>query len=287
MATGFGIDPTVNGSGVITSGTTSTDIQRITGALYTPGLLAGATITTRSDMQYQVAAGVGCVQMAAGLNVLIPIPATIVPTNTNSSGSPRTDIIYATQNNPANDGNSNVLIGVTTGAVPANSVVLKRFLVPAGASNTNTASATGNIDYSIPYGTNGGNLFRYHDTTNGVITTAPATVSGQIYLPTDRMVTFTILCTVDLDVNTQVNWLAHTISVDGVRQMVLTTGRMADTYTQNHYWEHSMPLSAGVHSVAFKRDPGANLTTNNLRLRYVAGQYPGQIYTVRDGGVIV
>lgn len=192
MTSGLGVDPTKNGS-VVTSGTTSQDIQQIFGGLYTPGLVSGGSVTTNpSAMTYTVASGVAIVQMAAGLNVPIPIPAQTVSAPNVPVGGSRTDIVYAQQRTPAIDGDSNVIVNVAT-VLPPRSVALKSFTQPAGANNSAAGAVTGSVNYVIPYGATLGRLWYYqHKISGNLPYTYTRVGTATIYLPTDRMITFKV-----------------------------------------------------------------------------------------------
>lgn len=192
MASGFGVDPTKDGTGAITSGTTSQDIQQIYGSLYTPGLVNGAQITTSaSNMTYSVAPGVGVVPVSTGNNIPIPIPATVVNASPGGSAT-RTDIIYAQQRLPSIEGDSNVIVNVGP-TLPARAITLGTYTVPANATNTNAATGPGDITYSIPYGVGRGLLFQSIYSTSGTLSNNLTRWGyGSIFLPTDRRLRFKI-----------------------------------------------------------------------------------------------
>jgi hypothetical protein len=192
MASGFGVDPTKDVNGNITSGTTSSDIQTIFGALFSSGLVSGGTITTSSSaMTYAVAAGVAIIPMASGLNIPAPIPATTVTVAQGPSSGTRTDIVYVQQRTPAIDGDSTVVIGVAA-VLPPRAVALQTYSVPAGAATTSVATAQGPINFAIPYGGGLGKLYDYTYTTDGQLPTSLSVYTnvgyGTITLPTDRTV---------------------------------------------------------------------------------------------------
>lgn len=195
MASGLGVDPTKNGSGVITSGTTAEDIRRINGSLYSPGLMGGGVVTTSSSaLTYTVSAGVGVVETAPGSkqHMVIPIPATTL-TVTSPVGAARKDIIYAQQRTPAVDGDSNVIVNFGT-TLPPRSVLLSDRTLPAGATTTSQASVSGNITYSIPWGASLGRLHYFQYQTPGALTTSGIQRMGHtnLFLPTDRLVRWRI-----------------------------------------------------------------------------------------------
>lgn len=285
MTSGFGVDPTIV-NGVITSGTTSEDIQRITGALFNPGVIqqAGPITGSSTAMTYRIPNGVVAVSVGSGFRILSPYEITTLTVTTNGSTSPRVDKIYVRQNTPALNGNSNVEIRYTSGAIPVNSVQIGTMTVPAGATTTKNAVASGNLDWSVPYGSTGKVLYRYTDTTNGYVSNAPRTINGTFYLPTDRTIEIDTFNTLDMDSGDN-NSLYTTVHIDGIRRIAYATG-MLTSWAQTHYWSTPLTLAAGTHSVSFTRDPIHNDNNKKIRLVYNADQFRGQIYTIRDGGII-
>jgi hypothetical protein len=192
MTSGFGVDPTKDGTGAITSGTTSQDIQQIYGGLYSPGLVSGAAITTSaSAMTYSVAAGTGVIPVSTGSNIPIPIPATVVNASPGGSAT-RTDIIYAQQRFPSIEGDSSVIVNVGP-TLPPRAITLGTYTVPANVTNTNAATGPGDITYSVPYGVGRGLLFQSVYTTSGNLPSNVTRIGyGSIYLPTDRRLRFKV-----------------------------------------------------------------------------------------------
>lgn len=286
MTTGFGIDPTIT-NGVVTSGTTGSDIQRITGALFNPGVIQqGAGITGSSTkMEYRIPNGVVAITTGPGFRVLTPYAITILTVATNATSSARTDKIYVKQNTPALDGNSNAEIKYTSGAIPENSVQIGTMIVPAGATTTANATPSGNLDWSVPYGSSGKVLYRYTDTTNGLISNAPKTINGTFYLPTDRTIDIDVFTTCDMIDASDANSLYTKVVIDGVSRITYITGRLS-SWAQTDYWSTPFTLAAGHHTVSFTRDAVVNNNADKVKLVYQAGVYGGTIYTIRDAGII-
>lgn len=188
MTSGFGVDPTLDGTtGAVTSGTTAKDIRNITAALYTPGLISGGiTSSSAGNMSYSVTQGVACIEATNGENILVPIPATTFYVPTNTTSSTRNDIIYVQQRYPSIEGDSEVI--VTSGpTLPQRACKLDNYLVPAGAGTTSRGTKVDSVDYAIPYGASLGTLATIKDTLNGNIPFTETTIgSAAFYVPTDR-----------------------------------------------------------------------------------------------------
>jgi len=178
MAVGFGVDK--NASNI---GTTSSDIRKINGGLYTPGIISGCTVSVVGS-NYVVTSGVMAVKITTDEIVLAPVPAKTIPIPTIGT---RTDIVYAKQRMPSTDGGLNdVLVDVdTTGTLPSRSVLLKKYSVSSG----NTPTINGSVDYSIPYGANLGVLHKWQNTFSGLLSIPLLREGhGTFTLPTDRRV---------------------------------------------------------------------------------------------------
>lgn len=192
MTSGFGVDASANGS----TGTTSLDIRRILGAQYTPGVLEGCEITTSaSAMTYTISRGVVAIPTGTGEIVLAPVDQTTLTTSSAPvSGSPREDIIYVQQRFPSIQGDANVIVGITTvGVMPANAVQIGSYLVPVGATNTNSATVYWPRTYATAKNNSLGLLHYWQNTYSGTLSTALIREGhGEFTLPTDRRLTFKV-----------------------------------------------------------------------------------------------
>lgn len=269
MTAGFGVDPTKDGSGNITSGTTSQDIRKVNAALYGPGILSGCGVTLSSAaMTYTVAAGVVAIPMATGEVVLAPVPATTINAATVPSSGTRTDIIYVKQNTPSIDGNSNVVVSYGQ-TLPAQAQKIDSYTLPAGATTTSAGSRAAFVDFSIPYSGGLGRLSYYQHAYNGTLRSSPAERVGNatIYLPTDRMVTWKVTAVLSavnaagFD-NSKYCEYGFLPNFDGTDWVYWTTGGLHQAW-QTFFWQATIPMAAGTHTV-------------NLGMQQVVG--PGTVF---------
>jgi hypothetical protein len=270
MTTGFGIDPLKDGNGVVTVGTTSDDIQAITGSLYSAGLISGGTITrSASAFTYTVSAGVAAFPIVVDSSppykpqnqktVLGPIPATVVSTSPPSSGS-RTEIVYAQQLTPSTDSDAVVVVRVGT-VLPARAVALGTFTVNSSNTSSNAFLATGNVKYSIPYGASLGRLVNMTNMFNSsfaVAATGTQPRSGlgtaSFYLPTDR------LCKVSLTVavsasgaigfdNGKYCEAGYEVMIDNIKKFTWSTAGLHQAWME-YGFEGYQEMVAGTHTLS-------------------------------------
>lgn len=285
---GWGVDPTVVG-GIAKTGTTSEDVRKVWGALYTPGVVSGAVVTPSSTgLSYSISAGVVAIKIANGEVIMAPVPAGTVNTTSVSSGT-RKDIVYAKQNLPA-DGDSLVVLGVAA-TLPARAVALGTFTVSAGNTKGTQFVRSASVDYSIPYGSSGAALHWWRDTSNAAITTGTSDGHGSFYLPTDRKIIISVDACVSSDSGLKgyndASWTEARYApyIDGVRMCTWYTPPLTAGWATYHF-ENYFDLTAGEHTVylGFDRQAGPAYP-----LRHYAGadKFPGTNFVVRDAGVIV
>jgi hypothetical protein len=284
MTTGLGVDPVVDGSGNPTAGMSSLDQRKISGALYTPGIISGGVVGTTTGMTYTVTAGVAAIQTATGEIVLAPIPSGTV-TTTAAGGSARTDIVYVRQNYFANDGNSDTVIGVASGtALPTRALALKKFTVNPGITKTQDAVQTGGIDYSIPYGASLGILHSDRVIGNGTFTSTSTFGTKTIYLPTDRTVRFAITTNlsssgaVGFD-NSKYTEVYFDVMVDSILRFRWNTPGLSQSHGTYH-WADVMTLPAGYHTVSYNRTKTGGTPFHH----YEVGGLGGTLFWLEDVG---
>lgn len=193
MPAGFGVAPDAQGNG-----TTPTDIQAINGAMfYNPGIIDGGRVTGRANMAYDVSAGAVVVDTGGGLAIIVPISATTVTTAAAPATGSRTDKIYVKQNMPGADGTSSAVVGVTSGTVPVNSVVLDQRVVKAGTTSTSATSSNYDRRYARLIGSSLGVLSSSSDddTTAHHVDTVVKRGTQRFYVPTDRKVSLRLTTT--------------------------------------------------------------------------------------------
>lgn len=189
MTSGWGVDATLNGSGVPTSGTSDSDVRKVWGGLYTTGIISGCDVTTSgSQLKYTVASGVVAIKNADGERIMTPVSGGTVTAPTVTAD--RTDIVYVQQHFPTIEGDSNVELGVAT-TLPPRALAIGTFSLNAGATNTNSAVESADRLYSVPYGASLGQLYYWQNQYDGPLSNSMLRQGqGSFTVPTDRMVTF-------------------------------------------------------------------------------------------------
>jgi hypothetical protein len=291
MATGFGVDPLIL-DGVATKGMESADVRKVFGGLYTPGIISGAKVTTSpSGLTYSVSNGVVAIPTAANEVVLAPAPARVITTTAPTNGS-RTDIVYIKQEFSGTDSDVDVEYGITNGAIPPNSLELSRFIIPQNAANTNLATRTGAIDYSIPYGGSLGLLYAGQSTYNAVVDYPAGQdvyyLAGTFDLPTDRRLRFTVsisVSTEDGQDGTPSTWVEPVLApqLDGVDVVMWSFRATGSWQTYTFSYDTLTAVPAGTHTVRLRR----NYTVKAGRRMWIhyGGGHPGTTLSVTDLGV--
>lgn len=201
--TALGIAADSSGNGV-----TPLTHRHIIGAQWAnTGVVDGLTVSGRSDLRYNVAAGVAvCSRGASDGKTLAYWPGGQTPAaKPGDASNPRIDIVWIKANNAAEYGDltNYVELGVTMGTpsanpteptCPAGCTVLRKMRMPAGATSTQNATALWTADYAIPYGAS---LGKIAENWNRSDTTGGGTVKKMYFeqqvefdLPTDRMLEF-------------------------------------------------------------------------------------------------
>lgn len=302
MTVGWGVDSTVSG-GVVTSGTNASDVRKVWGAIYTPGIIDGCVITrSGSAMTYTVSAGVVAIRTGQKEVVMAPVASGPVPTIAAPGSGTRIDLIYAEQRFPAS-GDSNVQVKVaqfaTNAAVvlPANSVEIDRYQISAGQTNTNAAVRVGGIVYSIPYGASLGTLHHWQNTYDGLISQELLREGhGTFTLPTDRRVRFSISVTLSaqgasgFDNSKYCEWYflpyiqGPTINGDMV---IWTTDGLHQAWATYNF-EHYADLPAGQYttSIGAGRMVGPGTAIQHYGIDNAGFGRPGLYYLVQDIGPV-
>lgn len=293
MATGWGVDATKNASGVVTSGTSAKDIRSVVDGMYNQGILKGCVVSrSSSDMSYNISSGIICNSFGGTESVLMPVYATKVKVAANTGSSSRIDYVYVKQNIPTVEGNSNIVVGVTN-TEPASSdrrFVIRKMVVPAGATKTSSASFSGSINYSTPYGQSGRLLVNARDTYNGQIKNRSLNdLGGSFSLTTDRLLRVDMTVTVDLETGFQgYDRLSNLIYVDGVKRASFSTGSIDMGSYTTHSWSWYVQVARGEHNITVKRESWYQKQYNKsseIYFRYTANGWPGQTLVVADVGV--
>jgi len=304
MTSGWGVDATVNGSGVVTSGTESADVRKVWGALYTPGVISGAKITTSaSALTYTVTSGVVAIKTATGEVVMAPVQGTTLTATAAPGSGSRIDVVFAEQRQPASGDSYSVYrvlpfateAAANTG-LPANSQEVRRYQINAGTTNTNAAIIKGSVAYSIPYGATLGKLHFYNYTGTGVNNVLPAfsrVGNGSFYLPTDRRLRFKAFGVlsaqgaVGFD-NSKYCEYGFIPSVNGDDFVLWQTGGLHQSW-QSHYFETTVEVPAGetTVSIILTKIVGPGVPLSHYGVGGEGYGRRGIEFTVEDAGPVV
>lgn len=172
------------------------------------GIIQGLGVTGRSDLTYQVGAGTALIQPdgQSGEAVLAYWPGgQTEAVSAGNAGLPRYDVIWLRAHDlDKGDSDNHVVVGVTQGTpaadpdlpldqVPSDVVRLTAMYVPAGMTQTSSATTAGAERWAMPYGASKGLLGRNVRNYEG-----PANMGDggkdyyeqdtKFYLPTDRLI---------------------------------------------------------------------------------------------------
>lgn len=158
-------------------------------ALY--GVLSGCElIASSSSMTLTLNPGAAVVPVSGTEAVVAPIPsATLTLDAAPGSGQDVYDICVTVS------GSAVTVSKVKNGALPANSIRIERWIIPAGASNARAGYAANMRSYAVPVGAGQSRIVDWQDPTGygGDATRGRFTqLTRQIYLPQDRLLEFRI-----------------------------------------------------------------------------------------------
>lgn len=163
--TALGIAPDAAGAGV----TPLTHRLIIQSHFRNTGIVSGLGVSGRSDLAYNVGAGVAiCSRGAADGYTEAYWPGGTTGMVAAGGAQPRIDSIWIRANDPTQgDADNHVTVGVTQGTpasspvapgVPSGCVKIAERLMPANASNTGASTANGVPSYALPYGASMGRI---------------------------------------------------------------------------------------------------------------------------------
>ena len=301
MATALGVSADVDGNGV-----TPLVHRQIIGSYFqNSGVMDGLVVSGRNDLKYGVSAGCAVVQRAESDGKMLaywPGGQTENAVSAGDPSNPRIDVVWVRANNKpeySTDQDNQVHVGVTQGVPSANPVIptvpqgcqpigFRR--MPAGATSTVSATATGDIDYVVPYGSTLGVLARLAENKDGTVDTTSKNpfLQQAFYIPTDRWILLHAYLCVSTPNKGQTGGVAAVqFYVDGEKY---TTRKVP--YTDS--WETFEPtanvqVSAGRHTFGIamynEQGPGykAHFSHNDPDDR--GNYYVGRVLVVKDDGV--
>lgn len=276
------------------------------------GIVTGLKVTGRSDLRYNVAAGVAVVSRSDsdGFSEAYWDGGQTPEVQAGNSANPRIDLVWIKANDLQQGDDDNLVhVGVTSGTAsgtpvapqcPAGCTPLALMLVPAGASSTSGASLSSDGDLAIPYGATLGLLGENVDTRDMV----GDNVAGAWYyenaveftVPTDRLVELIYSCTFS---NTPSNtgdflsWGVAAFQIDG--EDVPHSG--TEWQATNNIWEDHevsclVEVSAGTHVARVRNGKFAGSPSNSAPyFHYTTGggldaERKGRTLRVWDRGVV-
>ena len=297
MTTALGVSADVDGNGV-----TPLVHRRIIGAFFqNKGIMDGLGVSGRSDLKYAVAAGVAVCSRGGsdGKTLAYWAGGTTGNVSAGDPSNPRIDVVWIRALNKPEysaDANNQVEVGVTEGtpavspvapSIPTDATALRYMMMPAGATVTQSASPTRDVDYCLPYGSAGNRVAYYRISNNFTLsaTTPTAYCKCKIMLPTDRRLQFRLLTNfcaagskgaLDFSKYSEL-WVAFRIDGNevGRRHYVVGYGSWAD---KPPVLEEAS-CGRGEHSVDVVMWRG-----NGGNAEFHAGILPGVVLTVTDLG---
>lgn len=259
--TGLGVAPDSEGNGC----DPLTHRRIIAGRWASKGVVTGLNISTRSDLRYDVSAGVAVLQRSASDGMVEAYwPGGTTPAvPAGDPSNPRIDVAWLRQNDPTQgDSDNRVTLGVTAGtpaaspqvpSVPAGALPVSIRRMPAGATSTRSAADWRDRDYAIPYGAGKGLLAQsvLTDDEIGMNTDTGyhQVANAGFWLPTDRIVEVTWRSGVR-NADGKASSFYLSVRVDGteVQDGIVESG-VSDRWLRQQYSWIVERLGAGTHSV--------------------------------------
>lgn len=233
----------------IAGGTTPEVLQQTIAAQWVNSsrnpVVGGGTVTTRGDLRYNFAAGVGLIKTAAGakyvtwnagMTALVTQPSTT-----------RTDVIFVRAN-----GQIDVAV---EGTVNESTVcVLDKMVLDAGATQTSGRSRRAhNKAWALPYGGTLGFLAAYQEFRQGRVPVSETMWQGQFAVPTDRWVNFELQQGIHAELSQNATGtIRYAVELDNAListvDMPAFPHRIASQHTM-----HAARVDAGVHTLRVRR----------------------------------
>lgn len=201
--TALGVAPDSSGNGV-----TPLTHRLILGAQWAnTGVVDGLEVTGRSDLRYNVSAGVAVCSRGSsdGKTLAYHAGGQTPAVSAGDASFPRIDLVWVKANNKLeySDSDNYVTLGVTMGTpasspkeptCPTGCTVLRKMRMPAGATSTQNATAMWTADYALPYGASLGKIAEHWDKRDmigdGTVKKYYLEQEVSFSLPTDRMLEF-------------------------------------------------------------------------------------------------
>lgn len=266
------------------------------------GVVTGLTVSGRTDLRYNVAAGVAITSRSDsdGYSEAYYGGGQTPAVAAGNASNPRIDRIWIKANDKQQgDDDNQVVIGVTSGnpaaspvapAAPTGCTVLMDMRVPAGATSTNSATKNASVTYALPYGASFGILQRIAENVDGTVDNDKRTqfLTGSFSFPTDRNVELhAYICVSTPQKDKQVGVAAVQFYVDN--QQYTTRKIEYDENWVTYEPTASVQVEAGTHTfgIAMYNEQGegyvAHYSHNDPDDR--GNMYVGRVLVVKDEGV--
>lgn len=283
-------------------GTTAADMRHIIASLFTDaGLVKGLTVKGTNALYYKVEPGVCvCSRGVSDGATLAYFPGGNTPTvAANASSFSRIDTIWLkAQDKTQGDATNDVIVGVeqgvpaqtpTHGVAPSGCTPIAFVVLPAGATNTSTATATMQPAYATPYSISGRML------VNDTYTQAASVASGgwltvckgDFYVPTRRSIEITSGVSAAAKDCTDLNWCGAgyaEIAIDG-KTFVDHKFTRINGAIEDSGWTDYTTVEAGQHHIEMYIYGSQAYPASGLSLAYLKNSYPGQTLIVIDNGM--
>lgn len=283
-------------------GTSALEMRKIIGSLFVNvGIIDGLSVKGTSSLYYVVDSGVAICSKGEsdGYTIAYCSGGNTPSVQSNTSSQSRIDAIWLTSHDiQSGDGDNLVTIGVSQGvpssspvppSIPSDATIIAYMMLPAGATSTQNAVMTSERRYAIPSGASLGVLLDKTDTSYKGIRAGSAYTfaSGQIYVPTDRLLSVKLTETTWAWNPKTHDWIGSGYidwTLDGVVQRAFRFTNYPETPTTSCF-EDFVKVSAGFHSISARLWGSNTVPASDIWLDYAAGSWPGQRLLVVDSGV--
>lgn len=300
MSTAWGVPDLRDTDGTIIDATTPLDMQLIIDAQYqNAGILTGAYIGLRSDWKVDVYDGAVVMKWNGRGSVLVPVYRQTITLDPPPAVGDATVSFYVEQADTPTSKAASVVM--TSGAVPANRVVLDKLKVPAGATKSSALTRVWDRQYAM-----------HSQSTLGALSVA-VDEGGDVRKKGTRYKKCSQRFTVDTDreVNIKLSVTPGRTNASGVSsigtvaatmcsirysmylddQLVRTFELGIDRRWRTQQVESMHKVSRGAHTahiVSEWGDDGDMTTNTNWVVRWGgADKFPGDALTIYDAGVAV
>lgn len=298
---GWGVEPILNSSNTVESGTTSVDVRKTWGAMYSGGIVRGINIRPQTT-DYRFSVGEGVVMVPTGPSEAVPVyveAQNVYAPNPNNQSLHMSIVVTQPLVGATNTAFAQVLMGTTSSlpTIPAGSQSVYNYRFNSNSTAASHGSVVGIYPASVPYGANLGVYAWHTDTSNSLIPWADAlSASMRVSVPTDRKVLVSAQAclsamrangttpAVGFD-NTAYCEVEYNVYIDGDWQWSWVTPGLHEAKMHMHFEEY-VNLRKGSYTFQIRtRYNTASTRGRAMRHHRTANQGTGTYYAVRDIGI--